>query len=114
MNEYYESILLQKTLNSEMVRRIALLILLLLVGQAGIANLESIYSQKMELTSESECNEEAEIQLPSSKKKKGNIIRPQQSSAISPSPIHKLSTYPIYQAVAVTQARHIIFCSLLL
>jgi hypothetical protein len=99
---------------TEMIRKIALLILLFFIGHAGISDLASIYAQKIELISETECNEEAEIQLTTSKKQKGNVQRQQRVVAISPSPIHKLSTYPISQAVAVTQARHIIFCSLLL
>ncbi len=97
-----------------MIRRIALVILLLFVGQAGIANLESIYSQKIELTSESGCNEEAEIQLPSSKKKKGNTLCPQQSLSNFSSQSQKVPTYTISKAVGITQARHIIFRSLLI
>ena len=97
-----------------MIRRLALVILLLFVGQAGIADPLSIYSQKIELTSEIECNGEAEIQLPTSRKKRENSIRQQSFFGIFSFPIQKLPTYRISQVCGITTSRHIIFRSILI
>ena len=80
------------------------------MGQAGVVDLASNNCQKLELTSETECNEEVEIKSPTSRKKK-NIAAPRAFVRTVILGIQKLPTHCISQVKGLSISRQIIFCT---
>ena len=97
-----------------MIRIAALIILLLFAGQIGIVDLPIGSIQKIESASETECDEEKEIQAPATRKHQKSLAKYKPVVRFSFPSTAKFPTRYSLHEVNFKTSRQITFCTFLI